>query len=135
MSLSILLWGYFARDLADMESQLTNPGPPRRRARQILPAKPLSINYKTEIGIIQSRWGTANPGCSLSKSSRRVRFTHQLMIGDGEQCPPYIMFSCFTAGPWPIRDCSVLTVQSYRRNRYMIRVKMMLMRIQVPNGK
>ena len=25
--------------------------------------------------------------------------------------------------------------KTYRRNRYMIRVKMMLMRIQVPNGK
>jgi len=28
-----------------------------------------------------------------------------------------------------------LTAPSYRRNRYMIRVRMRLMRMQVPNGK
>jgi hypothetical protein len=31
--------------------------------------------------------------------------------------------------------CSPLTAKTYRRNRYIIRVKMMLMRMQVPNGK
>jgi hypothetical protein len=31
--------------------------------------------------------------------------------------------------------CSLLTTPTYRRNRYMIRVKIMLMRMQVPKGK
>jgi hypothetical protein len=54
MSLSILPWGYFARDLADMESRLTKLAHASAPGAADSPAQtPHPDYYKTEIGIIQ----------------------------------------------------------------------------------
>ena len=61
------------------------------------------------------------------------------MAAAGTEARPTILFMFFGGSKTHERlltaHCLLLTVKGYRRNKYMIKVRIMLMRMQVPNGK